>query len=155
MEHARVIHTLFGEKLSGLKQTALPQITHPVPISAQPHLPINPGWQAAAQGTTPPLCVPPTGAEPPEGFNEDRQEVGEDGRSRKWPHIDSGIQRTENRFIGELGMRIAGKYPFISVPSGEITLKYKSAFCYFGRLISTLKKNNFSQVKRLKHIYLL
>lgn len=100
-------------ELSGLKQTGLPRISRPLPISAQQHLPINPRWQAAAWRTTPPLCVPP-GAEPPEGFNEDRQEVGEDGMSRKWPHTDSGIRRTENRFIRESGMRMARKYTFNS-----------------------------------------
>lgn len=50
MEHARVIHTLFWENYLGLNKQ---------PISAQQHLPINPGWQAAARGTTPPLCHPP------------------------------------------------------------------------------------------------
>lgn len=81
-----------------LKQTGLARISRPLPISAQQHLPINPRWQAAARGTTPPLCVPP-GAGPPESFNEDRQEAGEDGLSRNRPHTDSGIQRTENRFV--------------------------------------------------------
>lgn len=105
-------------ELSGLKQTGPPRIRRPVPISAQQHLPINPRWQAAARGTTPPLCVPP-GAEPPEGFNEDRQEVGEDGLSRKWPHIDSGIQRTEKRFIRGVGMRMERNYMLFSIWSWE------------------------------------
>lgn len=130
-------------ELSGLKQTALPRISRPQPISAQQHLPINPRWQAAARGTTPPLCVPP-GAEPPEGFNEDRQEVGEDGLSRKWPHTDSGIQRTENRFIRESGMRMARKYTFISIWGGD------GKRLFFMKNTNNSTRNLHSRILKLK-----